>query len=195
MKPFLAAACLAMVALSCAPDEDDEDGRTGFARAAVKTGRDEYAGKVEMVPRITTIAALCAIPVPSNLDADSGRFTHAGSPEIQSYRLTNVLLAAYKLESDGDYHLVLEDGAGNRMIAEIADPRRVTGSWKARATRAREAFDARHSANGSFQGTGETVTVTGVGFFDLLHGQIGAAPNGIEIHAVLDICWGRDCAT
>ena len=36
---------------------------------------------------------------------------------------------------------------------------------------------------------------TDVGFFDLVHGQIGVAPNGVELHAVLDICWGPDCAS
>jgi Putative Ig domain len=35
-----------------------------------------------------------------------------------------------------------------------------------------------------------TVTVTGVGFFDFLHGQTGVAPNGIELHAVLDVQFG-----
>ena len=31
--------------------------------------------------------------------------------------------------------------------------------------------------------------VTGVAFFDFLHGQTGVAPNGIELHPVLDfIC-------
>jgi hypothetical protein len=28
-------------------------------------------------------------------------------------------------------------------------------------------------------------TITGVGFFDLRHGQAGQAPNGIELHPVL----------
>ena len=31
------------------------------------------------------------------------------------------------------------------------------------------------------------VTVTGVGFFDVLHGQEGVAPNGIELHPILMI--------
>ena len=31
------------------------------------------------------------------------------------------------------------------------------------------------------------VVVTGVGFFDFLHGQTGAAPNGIELHPVLKV--------
>jgi hypothetical protein len=33
--------------------------------------------------------------------------------------------------------------------------------------------------------------VTGVGFFDYDHGQIGAAPNVIELHPVLRIEWLR----
>ena len=32
-----------------------------------------------------------------------------------------------------------------------------------------------------------TVVVTGVGFFDVSHGQTGAAPNDIELHPVLNI--------
>ena len=31
------------------------------------------------------------------------------------------------------------------------------------------------------------VTVTGVGFFDHIHGQTGVAPNGIELHPILAI--------
>ena len=30
-----------------------------------------------------------------------------------------------------------------------------------------------------------SVTITCVGFWDILHGQIGVAPNGIELHPVL----------
>jgi len=31
------------------------------------------------------------------------------------------------------------------------------------------------------------VRITGVGFFDYIHGQRGVAPNGIELHPVLDV--------
>ncbi len=31
------------------------------------------------------------------------------------------------------------------------------------------------------------VTVQGVAFFDLIHGQTGVAPNGIELHPILHI--------
>ena len=30
-----------------------------------------------------------------------------------------------------------------------------------------------------------SATITGVGYFDAIHGQIGVSPNGIEIHPVL----------
>jgi len=30
-----------------------------------------------------------------------------------------------------------------------------------------------------------SASVTGVGFFDFLHGQTGVAPNGVELHPVL----------
>jgi hypothetical protein len=31
------------------------------------------------------------------------------------------------------------------------------------------------------------VSITGIGFFDRIHGQKGVAPNGIELHPVLGI--------
>jgi hypothetical protein len=31
------------------------------------------------------------------------------------------------------------------------------------------------------------VHVTGIGFFDFIHGQTGVAPNGVELHPVLSI--------
>jgi hypothetical protein len=37
------------------------------------------------------------------------------------------------------------------------------------------------------QRTSVPVSVTGVGFFDVVHGQMGMAPNGLELHPVLKI--------
>lgn len=39
--------------------------------------------------------------------------------------------------------------------------------------------------SGSFKSLSGTGTVTGVGFFDVIHGQTGVAPNGIELHPVV----------
>jgi hypothetical protein len=40
-------------------------------------------------------------------------------------------------------------------------------------------------ATTSFKALSGTGTITGVGFFDEIHGQTGVAPNGIELHPVL----------
>jgi len=177
-------------------DEELTSGSCGVERWAIKTGSDADVGLVNMTPQDTTIAALDAIAVPSGLGSNSARFTYAGSPEVQSYRLTNVTLVMFKMENDSDYHLVLHDSAGNSIITEIPYPGCVSGNaWSSQITSARSAFDAKYAVTTSFQTVSDTVTVTGVGFFDLLHGQTGVAPNGIELHSVLSICWGTNCSS
>src|SRR5581483_1420180 len=54
-------------------------------------------------------------------------------------------------------------------------------------TNARSQFDAKFSVTTSFQTTSTPVQITGVGMFDFLHGQTGVAPNGIELHPVLNV--------
>ncbi|MFD9633204.1 hypothetical protein [Streptomyces violascens] len=56
--------------------------------------------------------------------------------------------------------------------------------------KARGAFDATYTPTGSFQTANVPLTVTGVGFFGFEHGQTGVAPNGTELHSVLDIQFG-----
>ena len=108
------------------------------------------------------------------------------------YRLA-ATLTQYKLESDSDYHLVLSDGAGRTMITEIPDPACVGSSSPLLSSiqKARSEFNAKYTPTTSFKTANVPVTVTGVGFFDFLHGQTGVAPNGIELHAVLDIAFGN----
>jgi hypothetical protein len=66
------------------------------------------------------------------------------------------------------------------MIAEIPAPECARGTgFEAAYRRTREALLTIRS--------GTIVEVTGVGFFDFMHDQRGAAPNGIELHPVLVI--------
>ena len=88
----------------------------------------DIAHGVNMTPQDTTIASLRAIAVPSGFGSNSPRETYSGSPELQNFRLTNVTLTQYKMENDSDYHLVIQDGAGLTMIAEIPYPGCLTGS-------------------------------------------------------------------
>ena len=197
----LAIACTMLAGCAGQPQQESQEernvstGSCGVERWSIKTGTDSAASQVNMTPQDTTIASLRGIPVPAGFGANSPRETYSGSPELQVFRLTNVTFTQYKLENDSDYHMILQDGAGATMIAEIADPACVSGGvFSSGISSSRAAFDASFTASTSFQTANVPVTLTGAGFFDVLHGQTGVAPNGIELHAVLSICFGTNCA-
>jgi hypothetical protein len=163
-------------------------GSCGVERWSVKTGTDADAGSINLQSTSqTTIAALGAIPAPSNLPANN----RVKPTETTVYRL-QATLTQYKLEADSDYHLVLSDGSGHTMIGEIPDPTCVGSASPLLSSiqKARGEFDAKYTATGSFKTANVPVTVTGVGFFDFNHGQTGIAPNAIELHALLDVQFG-----
>jgi hypothetical protein len=94
-----------------------------------------------------------------------------------------------KPETDQDYHIVLADDTGRTMIVESAHPDCALKSrFKAEIDQVRASLDQ------TFKGPinkpmkmRKLVTVTGVGFFDHIHGQTGVAPNGIELHPILQV--------
>jgi uncharacterized protein (TIGR03437 family) len=163
-------------------------GQCGVERWPVKTGTDPDANKVDLnhvAP--TTIASLAALAAPANLPQNN---------RVQPIETTEYVLSArlvqYKLEADSDYHIVLSDDAGRTMIIEIPHPKCVGSSspFAAPIANARAEFDARFVAIPSFKSADVPVQVRGIAFFDSLHGQTGVAPNGIELHPVLDIVFG-----
>ena len=192
----LSAVSMALALTSCNQagipgEENDNEAITaagcGVERWAVKTGTDSAASQVNLTPQDTTIAALTALPIPAGFSQNSGRLPN--SAEMQVYRL-NATLVQYKQENDSDFHINLSDGAGHTMITEIPSPSCVSGGpWASQISAARAAFNAKYTASGSYQAANVPVVITGVGFFDLLHGQTGVAPNGIELHAILSICF------
>lgn len=59
---------------------------------------------------------------------------------------------------------------------------------------ARAAFtNACGTVGSSFVSLSGKAVITGVGFFDEIHGQTGVAPNGIELHPVLSF-FSSNCA-
>jgi hypothetical protein len=160
-------------------------GSCGVERWSVKTGTDADIGLVNLSSTsnntIVTMRSWTAPnPIPPN---------NRVSPYETTDWVVNATLTQYKLETDSDYHLVIQDASGNTMIAEIPDPACVgSGSpFAAKIQAARAAFDAKYNATTSFQTANIPVQLTGVGMFDFLHGQTGVAPNGIELHPVLNI--------
>ena len=160
----------------------------GVERWAVKTGTDADAGKITLQSTTsTTIASLTSLSAPSSLPSNN----RVQPTETTVFRL-QATLTEYKLETDSDYHLVLSDGSGHTMIAEIPDPACVGSSSPLASSiqKSRNEFNAKYTPTSSFKTANVPVTVTGVGFFDFLHGQTGVAPNGIELHSVLDVQFG-----
>jgi hypothetical protein len=159
----------------------------GVERWSVKTGTDVDAAKINLASTTSTsIAFLDALAQPASLPANN----RIAPTETTVFQL-QATLVEYKLETDSDFHLVLSDGT-HTMIAEIPDPPCVGAgsSLLAGITKARNEFTAKFTPTSSFQTANIPVTITGVGFFDFLHGQTGVAPNGIELHAVLDVQFG-----
>ena len=80
-------------------------------------------------------------------------------------------------EPDGDFHLILEDGA-DHMIAESPSSACNGGATTYRRRQMRQAREnLRLCAH---------ARVAGVAFFDFNHAQTGVAPNAIELHPILD---------
>ncbi len=157
----------------------------GVERWSVKTGTDPDAGLVNLnSPTATTIASLSSIATPGPLP-DNQRV----QPTETTIWVLNATLTKFVLAYDSDYHMVLTDAAGRTVIAEIPSPNCVgPGSpLAAGIAHARAQFDAMFTATTAFQTVNIPVQITGVGFFDYLEGQEGLAPNGIELHPIIDI--------
>ena len=101
-------------------------------------------------------------------------------------------LVETNLEDDRDVHLVVAvpSAPSKTMIVEFPDPTCNSASSspkKAKMAKARSAMlrACGQPSSSHFTDLTGRATVTGVGFFDIPHGQTGVAPNAIELHPVL----------
>ena len=109
--------------------------------------------------------------------------------ETHVWRLPHVQVNGLEQEPDGDIHLVVSDAQGRTMIAEFPNAACLSGAQsapRAAMTGARNELVAAYGPPGpGFNRASGTVSLAGVGFFDVLHGQAGAARNGVELHPAL----------
>lgn len=160
-------------------------GHCGTERWEVKTLSDPARDYVRLEPVDATVEELVALQPSWDFVLGSRN----APVETTVYRV-QARLVAWRPEDDGDIHLILaglRDSAAT-MIAEIPDPG-CSGACRSgfaeQYARARQAFETWVNAPDRLEEA--IVTVRGVGFFDRNHGQIGAAPNYIELHPVLAI--------
>src|SRR5207253_7062084 len=158
-------------------------------RWPVKTLADP-AGRGLRLDRVqaTTIEALRRLPARPGDESSRG-----GTVERTVYRVAARLVAAKVIGDDSDIHLVIADPeTGGSMIAELPAFGCTVGATRrarllmqgARVAFLRACGDPSSSDYTEYSRSSRA-TVTGVGFFDFLHGQRGVAPNAIELHPVI----------
>lgn len=153
-------------------------GLCGEERWNVKVLRDADAARVEFRAEPTTVSALVSIPRPQGSRPPNGRLPI----ELRSFRLRARLVEVRDGQEDGDIHLILQDlvEPSAVLVAEIPDSSCAPG--------VRQASDFAEAQRAARRlATPIEVEVEGVAFWDDRHGQVGMAPNGIELHPVLRI--------
>ena len=185
---FTAAGVYARPTPEAHPDARYPAAACGSERWAVKTMSDAAAAKIDLAKlKATTVEGLRHLKVPKNLKATSLRRTGA---ERTVYRVQGLLMSM-KREEDSDIHLVIADPKlGGSMIVEFpSDACDGAAQPAARLMMTQAHVDLAAACGGEPCANAVTLTgsatITGVGFFDLIHGQAGVAPNGIELHPVL----------
>jgi hypothetical protein len=173
----------------------------GVQRWHIKTLGDAYVKTINWTPKIVNVDDLIAAPVPTNYD-EYNDTTRYAPYETQTYRVRGTFVG-WKIESDHDYHIVIADinHPSDTMIIEPPDPTCSSACdggfanyFSTARTKMTTCFGQPPTSFTNLP-SGIVVDVTGVGFFDALHGQTGAPSNGIEIHPVLSISFvsGTTC--
>lgn len=152
--------------------------RCGFERWPVKILADPDRDRIGRKPISATIRELGSHRRPQHRLPYNRRIA---PEELTMFRVRATLLRIKK-EKDSDLHLLLADPADPdiHMIAEIPAPDCAIGTGHEEEYRS-----ARNAVLALSKGS--VIEVTGPGFFDFMHDQRGAAPNGIEIHPVLEV--------
>src|SRR5438105_2844091 len=168
----------------------------GKERWSVKTGTDADVSLVNLQRRVgATVEELVRMPRPHDMTPPQHSF-----PGYDNHRAVGVEttvwtivaeVIAYKEEDDGDYHLEIQGDKGLTMVAEAPypDPKFVNPkSPFAKAIAAtRKKIDQKLKPARTYQKSRQRAEITGIGFFDRVHGQLGVAPNGVELHPILNI--------
>jgi hypothetical protein len=178
VNKWLVCAMLLVALMSVARAQRVVTRRCGYDRWPVKTVTDLDRGRVNFTPINVSVAALSGVPVHEIPYPQDKRI----APEEFSVYRVRAMLVEIRSERDSDLHLILSDleRPSVRMIAEIPAPECAEGSgYESMYERARLAL--------AEISTGSVVEITGIGFFDFVHGATGGAQNGIELHPVLTL--------
>lgn len=187
---FLAAAITISFASAGGPTTVRAQTSCGVERWPVKTLSDNDVSQVDFADAVPETVADLVQYTPPGVFPQRNRVAPV---EDTVFTVTAYAVEA-KVEPDSDIHLILADpNTGDTMIAELPDADNCAlttdPSLVAAMDSARNTFLAAYGLPSSYGFTplSGVVQVTGVGFWDNEHGQRGVAPNGIELHPVLDL--------
>jgi hypothetical protein len=159
----------------------------GDWRWPVKTLSDHRRTQVHFSPKRATIRGFRRRTPPANLGPTTPRHTKL---EFHTWTLHAKPRRA-RIEGDGDIHLIIFAPKHPRwtMIVEFPQRRCVSSPFKRkRLAGARRRFiNNCGPMSGAWAHLKGSLDITGVGFWDSVHGQHGVAPNGIELHPVLGV--------
>jgi hypothetical protein len=162
-----------------------------LSRSHVKSLRDREASRIQLDTVIhTTVTALNAIPSHCGPATDH----RVRDEEFRVYEVVG-RVTRVKRERDHDIHIILEEpeDPSKRVIVESDDPDfrgNVVSPYREKLAAARQMFDDLVKQSGARKLTdvrGTIARVTGVGFFDMNHLQIGRSRSCIELHPILTI--------
>jgi hypothetical protein len=162
----------------------------GVADLELKTLEDPENRQVQLQPEKATIEELARLERPAEAsDRMASRLKpNRSRAEKKTYSVEADLLGVKK-ESSSDYSLVLGSESGLTMRAVVPDPACAgVSAFRDRFGTVRELIEQYLGKPGSsYDRTKTRVEVQGVGFFNRVHGQIGVAANGFELHPVLNL--------
>jgi len=169
--------------------------RLRISRWPVRTGSDPDAANIDDTPVPATVEKLIAEPRPEGM-----RDLTNEHPEYQNRRAEGVEMTVYRVEAvvvgcklqiNGSYHLILRGTSGKTMLANCPDPHTVDpeSRWAKQIAAVRAQVEKKVQPRAALQKFEARTRIVGVGYFNRAHGQVAAAPNGIELTPVLQLEW------
>lgn len=166
------------------------DDACGTERVDIKQLKDPHGLSAASGPsHLTTVAEMLKLPLHTKGALLKDSSIRLSPTETTVYEIHAVVIG-FKRETDQDIHIVIADPGKPKqtMIVEIPAGDCMPPALAAKYNGLQSDFQQKFGhATAKFKTLPKPVPfdVTGVGFFDFVHGQTGHAPNGVELHPVI----------
>jgi hypothetical protein len=165
-------------------DSDSDKTCGGVERWEQKVLTDSSVDQINTDEKVTTIETMNEVRTDT---IHIGENTERGSLEMQVYKIKDCFITHAIKEKDNDFHLVIEDGHGHTMVAEIPDP----ACPEAKKSEFNSEFKAARKTFLKYQNVYNhyRFDITGVRFIDKKHSKppIGNWKNNVELHPVINL--------